>query len=208
MNYVYQDVRDRAGNGARVAGDRLQIEHNPGTLSRSLQRRIQEFSHGIFHFSRLFCSIASSHLPPRSRDPPNFRHSHCKIDHYPGSSTIMTCPKCGSAEIRPSKHAHWGDTFKRALGIEPLRCRTCGHRFFSSLANESIPESPPPSKSSKRPRKLIRTRTRILLVRRLVVISIFGAALVLFWLFLRYLTTEHVPASDSGTIVHVTAFRS
>jgi hypothetical protein len=117
----------------------------------------------------------------------------------------MTCPKCGSAEIRRSKHAHWGDAFKRVLGHEPLRCRTCGHRFFASLDTEPVPELPPASKSSSRPKKLIRTRTKKLLVRRLVVISIFGAALLLFWFFLRYLTTDHVAPSDAGAILHFTA---
>jgi hypothetical protein len=120
----------------------------------------------------------------------------------------MTCPKCSNAEIRPSKHAHWGDAFKRAFGLEPFRCRTCGHRFFSSVATESVPESPLPSKSGIRPKKLIRTRTKKLLVRQLVMISIFALALALFWLFLLYLTTDRVPPSDSGAILHSIASRS
>ena len=117
----------------------------------------------------------------------------------------MTCPKCSSAEIRPSKHAHLGDALKRALGLEPFRCRTCGHRFFSSLATEPGPELPPATKSSRRPKKLMRTRTKKRLVRQLVMISIFGAALVLFWFFLHYMTTDHVAPSDSGAILHFTA---
>jgi hypothetical protein len=39
-------------------------------------------------------------------------------------------------------------------------------------------------------------------------ISIFGVALALFWFFLRYLTTDHVPPSDSGAILHFTAVRA
>ena len=120
----------------------------------------------------------------------------------------MICPKCDSAEIRPSKHAHWNDTFKRALGLEPLRCRTCGHRFFTSLAHEAVPESPPATKSSKRPKKLLRTRTKKRLVHQLVVISIFALALAVFWLFLRYLTTDRVASSDPKAILYFTAFRS
>jgi hypothetical protein len=38
------------------------------------------------------------------------------------------------------------------------------------------------------------------LVRRLVVITIFAAAFIMFWFFLRYLTTERMPASDSGAV--------
>jgi hypothetical protein len=39
----------------------------------------------------------------------------------------------------------------------------------------------------------------------LVVVSIFAVALVLFWFFLHYLTTDHVSPSDSGAILHFTA---
>jgi ABC-type bacteriocin/lantibiotic exporter with double-glycine peptidase domain len=54
----------------------------------------------------------------------------------------------------------------------------------------------------------MRTRAKKRLIRQLVMISIFGAALVLFWIFLRYITTDHVAPSDSGAILHVTASRS
>jgi multidrug efflux pump subunit AcrB len=44
------------------------------------------------------------------------------------------------------------------------------------------------------------TRSKKRLVRLLVVIGIFAVAFVIFLFFLRYLTTERMPASDSGAI--------
>jgi multidrug efflux pump subunit AcrB len=42
------------------------------------------------------------------------------------------------------------------------------------------------------------TRSKKRLVRRLIVILIFAVAFVIFWYFLRYLTSERIPAPDSG----------
>ena len=42
------------------------------------------------------------------------------------------------------------------------------------------------------------TRSKKRLIRRLVVISIFALAFIVFWFFLRYLTTEKSPSQDSG----------
>lgn len=42
------------------------------------------------------------------------------------------------------------------------------------------------------------TRSKNRLVRRLIVILIFAVAFVIFWYFLRYLTSEPSPPRDSG----------
>jgi multidrug efflux pump subunit AcrB len=44
------------------------------------------------------------------------------------------------------------------------------------------------------------TRSKNRLVRRLFVILIFAVAFIIFLFFLRYLTTERMPASDSGAV--------
>jgi hypothetical protein len=54
----------------------------------------------------------------------------------------------------------------------------------------------------------MRTRTKKRLVRHLVAISVFALAFILFWIFLRYMTTDQVAPSHSGTIPHFTASRS
>jgi multidrug efflux pump subunit AcrB len=42
--------------------------------------------------------------------------------------------------------------------------------------------------------------TKKRLTRQLVVATIFVLAFVLFWLFLRYLTTDRVPQQDTGAV--------
>jgi multidrug efflux pump subunit AcrB len=111
----------------------------------------------------------------------------------------MTCPKCGSSEIRTSRSARWSDVFQRVRGREAFRCRQCRQRFFASVAFASETEGGA-SNRSQRSALHLSTRTRKLLVRRLIVISIFAVMFVIFWLFLRYLTTERSPSVDSGAV--------
>ena len=46
-------------------------------------------------------------------------------------------------------------------------------------------------------------------MKRLVVVAIFAFAFVLFWFFLRYLTTERAPSEGSGIVSsHLTCIPS
>jgi len=112
----------------------------------------------------------------------------------------MTCPQCGSSEIRASRTAHWSDTFQRIRGRQPFRCRECRRRFFASKASASGTVRAVRSESSRRPRKLIGTQARKRLVRRLILISVFAVAFGLFLLFLRYFTSERDNSIDSGMV--------
>jgi hypothetical protein len=112
----------------------------------------------------------------------------------------MVCPQCGSAEIRDSRSTHWNDIFHRVRGLEAFRCRKCRQRFYASTTSESVPKQVVQAKNSHRPKKLMSERSKKRLVRRLVVVTIFAAAFIIFWFFLRYLTTERMPASDSGAV--------
>ena len=112
----------------------------------------------------------------------------------------MTCPKCGSSEIRESKSIGWNDIFQRVRGREAYRCRKCRQRFFASDSLESGRQKVVLSKDTHGPRKLMSTRAKKRLIRRFVAISIFAVAFYLFWLFLRYITTDRTPASDSGAV--------
>ncbi len=112
----------------------------------------------------------------------------------------MTCPECGSSDIRESRSAHWSKLFQQIFGRQPFRCRKCRRRFFASDSTASAPERAANSKDTRRPARLMTTRTKKRLVRRLIVISIFSLAFVLFLLFLGYLTTEHMSSSDSGSL--------
>ena len=41
----------------------------------------------------------------------------------------IVCPKCGAPSIRKS-HRRWFDFLLRSIGMVPLRCNVCNHRFF------------------------------------------------------------------------------
>jgi hypothetical protein len=118
----------------------------------------------------------------------------------------MICPQCGSTNIRNSRRARWGDVFQRIRGLAAFRCRKCRQRFFASDSAEPGQERIVQSKQSHRPKRLISSQTKHRLIRRLIVIAIFTVAFALFWYFLRYLTTEPRPASDSGAVSAPLAF--
>jgi len=106
----------------------------------------------------------------------------------------MNCPKCGSTDLRTSKHAHWGDLLQRARGRLAIRCRKCRLRFFVDTAIDAAgKEHIVHSTHKPRQAKLLSSRKKKRLAKQLVVISIFAAAFLLFWFFLRYITGEHLP---------------
>jgi hypothetical protein len=43
----------------------------------------------------------------------------------------ITCPKCRESNIRRS-HRRLFDIFLTSIGMVPLRCNVCEHRFFRS----------------------------------------------------------------------------
>ena len=112
----------------------------------------------------------------------------------------MICPQCGSPDIRASRSARWSDVFHRVRGRETFRCRSCRKRFYASNSTESGAQQVDKSKHAHRPAKLMSTRSKKRLIRRLIVITIFAVAFLLFLLFLRYLTSEKSPSQDSGAV--------
>jgi hypothetical protein len=42
---------------------------------------------------------------------------------------IAACPKCRESNVRRSHHRFF-DFFLRGIGMVPLRCNVCEHRFF------------------------------------------------------------------------------
>jgi hypothetical protein len=112
----------------------------------------------------------------------------------------MTCPECGSSEVRASSSTRWNDFLQRVRGREAFRCRKCRLRFFASPSSDSGSKPTEQSTDIRRPNKLMSTRSKKRLVRRLIAVVIFAAAFALFWFFLRYLTTERMPTTDSGAV--------
>ena len=73
-------------------------------------------------------------------------------------------------------------------------------RFYDSDSTTSGLQQVDKSKLTHRPAKFISARTKKRLVRRLIVISIFALAFIVFWLFLRYLTADKNTSQDSGAV--------
>jgi hypothetical protein len=109
----------------------------------------------------------------------------------------MTCPSCGSSEIRASRHAHWSDVFERVRGQVPLRCRKCRHRFYAlkSMAGKELASR---SRHSARRTKLINIRKMKRFVSRVIMIGIIVVLMFIFLFFLNALSMRRMSEQDSG----------
>jgi len=45
----------------------------------------------------------------------------------------LNCPKCGTREVRLSHRQTFGELMRGLVGIYPLRCRRCRHRWETSV---------------------------------------------------------------------------
>lgn len=117
----------------------------------------------------------------------------------------MTCPECGSTNIRTSRRSHWTDTFQNLRGQKAYRCRQCRLRFYAPESTDQSADSIGQSKRMRRHRSSQRlsTRTKQRIVRRIILWGIFAVAFIVFLFFLRYIVTEHAPVQDSGEITPV-----
>jgi len=106
----------------------------------------------------------------------------------------MTCPKCGSEDVRSSHQTRWNDWFHRAKHETAWRCRKCRRRFYAYTE---------PGAGQPRPARKRRERTRgSKAVQRLIIQAVIGVILLLvFYVFLRYLTREPSANSDSGRLL-------
>jgi len=117
----------------------------------------------------------------------------------------MNCPYCSSPDIRVSRHTHNGDLFQRIRGRQAYRCRKCRHRFYA--AKSSLPATERLHASGLGGRAGIRlgSRTRKLLVRRIIIVAIFAAMFAIFCAFLSYLTSDRKTSDLSGVTSLFTA---
>lgn len=123
------------------------------------------------------------------------------------SSVIdMVCPSCGSSEIRVSRHPHAMDMLERLRGRQPYRCRKCRGRFYSSnplppdVSNGSLSSQTSRRSSTRKSPRKTNPRNRRHLLKTLTAVVIFAAMFVIFWWFLRYLTTERDPSPDATSL--------
>jgi hypothetical protein len=116
----------------------------------------------------------------------------------PKIASVSICPKCGGNDVRLSSHAKWRDRFHAPLGQRALRCRTCGVRFYASPDPAHVIKTAAP-KHIKRSHKSEGKRGRKRFRRWVVEAIIFVVLLLLFWLFLKYLTKEPPASSTVGS---------
>ena len=111
----------------------------------------------------------------------------------------MTCPICGSSDVRQSSNPHWGDVFQRVLGKDAFRCRGCRTRFYASSKGSNSKQVVPPA-PSKRSRRFLKASARKRLARMAVTFLIFAVAFGLFWVVLRYFMAAKNPTDDTGAV--------
>jgi hypothetical protein len=105
----------------------------------------------------------------------------------------MTCPKCGSQNLRLSRQSEWLDMLHVAARHKPFRCRDCRQRFYAHQSGEQS-KLADAAKVSHRPKPLLAKRTK----RRILEAAIFTAMLALFFVILHFLTQEKAPSSDAA----------
>jgi hypothetical protein len=91
-----------------------------------------------------------------------------------------------------------GDVIERLLGKEAFRCRICRKRFFAPQSHAAGFKEAFLLMHNQRSNSRLSARTRRHLMRKLVIITIFAIAFVLFWVFLRYIIAEANPAQSTG----------
>ncbi len=48
----------------------------------------------------------------------------------PGKVLPVRCPRCGSADVRPSYSTRFRDALAGMFALAPYRCRACRARFY------------------------------------------------------------------------------
>jgi hypothetical protein len=112
----------------------------------------------------------------------------------------MICPGCNSPDVRVSQQVHWSDVFQRLLGCQAYRCRKCRRRFYAPAFSGLTPSTVGQPGSIHTSALIASTRNKRRLIRRLIAIVIFTVMFVIFWFYLRYLTTDRTPPDSSEMI--------
>ena len=110
----------------------------------------------------------------------------------------MTCPKCGSSNTRLSRHHHRNGFLDRVRGRRAFRCRKCWQLFYAPMGTQSSGDVAAFAGHSRRPGWFINRQATKRLGRRLLFLSVFVVAFLIFLYFLRYLTTEPRSSNESA----------
>jgi hypothetical protein len=116
---------------------------------------------------------------------------------------VITCPSCGSIEVRASRVFRANDIFFRFLGRKAYRCRGCRFRFFASGAAASSQTMTGASGTKARALRPFGSRITRRTKARMIMIAVFALAFVIFWFFLRYVTSEK--SQSQGTLISISS---
>jgi proteasome lid subunit RPN8/RPN11/DNA-directed RNA polymerase subunit RPC12/RpoP len=107
----------------------------------------------------------------------------------PSPHPEVTCPRCGSAQLRRSRRASPVERFRAIFGYSPYRCHECLSRSFLKTSEDLLQRvrSNQPRRREQRKRALRRTRREVLL---------WGGGALCFLAILYYLTRDSGPKSD------------
>jgi hypothetical protein len=108
----------------------------------------------------------------------------------------VICPQCGSHDIRRSHTNKWLDVVRKVRDDYPYRCRECHDRFYSKTGADSR-KTDAKQGTHHRPDHA-RGQSRGRRNRHLIESAIFLIVLAIFWLFLRFLTTEPATPDSIG----------
>lgn len=107
----------------------------------------------------------------------------------------MHCPNCNADRAHRSHRKGLTETLASVFAFYPYRCYACQHRFLrfryelpGAVATDET-AAIRVLKAARASKQLERKRREFLL---------FGGALLLFILFLYYITRERAPAADGG----------
>jgi len=65
-----------------------------------------------------------------SRDPLPDPKQQVAGEKHGATERLLSCPKCGSSDVRRSHHQGTLSAVLRTLGRWPFRCRSCRSRFY------------------------------------------------------------------------------
>ena len=145
-------------------------------------------------FSKLLCCFRST-----------LCRQVCNAQPNPTQDEFVTCPNCGSFDVRRSRSSHWTDAFRSTRERVPYRCRSCRKRFFSMSELEKDGDHPNFSWRTARQLKRERAARRRQLRRTIAIIMVLLVAFVIFLLFLRRITNG--APGQRVSIAHLAASR-